>query len=154
MLNFNITKTLFEETVTYEISGYIDEKAIFPLITLKPKININLKNVTGLNSVGTRSWCQWVKQMTLPSMVFLDDCPMLFVKSFNQIVGALSANMTVNSFIVPYCSVNSDERKNKVYTRGQEIDNSGIKFFPEVKDSKGEVMELDVLNQYFNFLKK
>jgi hypothetical protein len=154
MLDFKITKTLDSEAVNYEVFGYIDEKASFPYIDLKPKIIINLKDVKGINSVGTRSWCMWVKQMTSPTLVFLEECPMLFVKSFNQVLGSLTMNMTVNSFVVPYYSEDSDERKLVVFRLGTEFNSAGQIKFPVVLDSKGKAMEPDVLDQYFSFLKK
>ncbi len=154
MINFNITTESDPAKVTYRVSGYVDEKAVFPSAQFKPKIYISLKDVVGLNSVGTRTWCDWVKQMTLPSVVYVDHCPLLFVKSFNQILGSLNANMVVDSFAVPYCSADASEQKNVFFNRGTEYDDAGNLHLPEVKDSKGEIMELDVLPQYFKFLKK
>lgn len=154
MINFNIKTESSPEHIKYTISGYIDEKALFPNVDLKPKISISLKDVVGLNSVGTRSWCDWVKQLIPPSIVYLDHCPLLFVKSFNQIVGSLNENMVVNSFIVPYCSEDGEEQKNVLFNRGIEYDDVGSLNLPEVKDLNGKTMELDVLMQYFEFLKK
>ena len=154
MISFNITTESQPDKVTYVISGYVDEKAAFPTPQMRQKIIISLKDVVGINSIGTRSWCDWVKQMTLPSVVYLDHCPLLFVKSFNQIIGSLNSNMVVNSFLVPYCSSDASEQKNIIFNRGSEYDDGGNLCMPKVLDSKGEPMELDVLNQYFKFLKR
>jgi hypothetical protein len=154
LIDFKIEQILSDDAITYTLSGYIDEKSVFPLANKKPKIFINLTDVKGLNSVGTRSWCLWVKQMPPPSVVYLEECPLLFVKSFNQVSGCLTPNMVVNSFVVPYYSESNNERKRVVFMKDVEFDKNGTIKFPQIVDSQGNEMIPDVLDQYFNFLKR
>lgn len=136
-----------------KISGPVNEFAEFKKVTLSPVVRIDLGASTGLNSVGTRNWCLWIRSFTPPSVVLLENCPMIFVKAFNQVSGALPSNAHVTSFIVPYVSDPTGERNNFLFVKDQHFKESGELNPPTLTDSKGLPMEMDVIPQsYFSFL--
>lgn len=141
-----------EAMISYEIHGYVDENVKFPPMKFAPTIRISLEKVTGLNSVGTREWCGWISQIGPPTLIRVEFCPLIFVKCFNSVKGALAENMQIMSFYVPFFSEELGERKNVLLVRGVNFHNDADLKFPEVIDSKGKPMEMDVLSDYFRFL--
>ncbi len=147
-------KTWFEDGTTFiEISGSIDEQARFTDVKLNGKVVINLEGVKFLNSVGTRSWCLWVQRFRPPIEVSLIRCPVIMVKSFPLVKNFLTSCCTVESFFVPYYSESTGERKDFLAIRGTHFEHSNVQL-PELKDSKGNEMELDIIPEiYLSFLK-
>lgn len=72
-----------------------------------------------------------------------------------MVQGFLPTNGKVASFYVPFYSDESGEDKSVLFTQGKEYTDSGLGALPEVKDSAGKPMEMDVVEaKYFKFLKK
>lgn len=137
-----------------EISGFVNETAKFPAVNVTPILRISLREVKGLNSVGTRAWCDFLATLKSASEVWLDQCPVLFVKAFNQVKGAILPNCIVQSLVVPYYSDASGEGTDVLYVLDQDFRKGGSFNIKSVMDSKGQPMEPDVvLNTYFGFLK-
>lgn len=135
-----------------EISGALNEHAELPDLRMNLPIHINLKNLTMLNSLGTKTWVTWARRFRPPIAIHLEQCPPVFVKSFSMVKGFLTEVMHVDSFFVPFYSQATGERQDFLVVRGQHFDKGAIKV-PELKDSKGNVMEADVSGNYFSFLK-
>ncbi len=152
-MDFKCVKDVSPQLTTLQISGYVNEHAKFPGIDAAPRIKIDLRGVTGLNSIGTRSWLVWVKNGLPDVPVSVVNAPTLFVKMFGEVQGTLSPKIKVDSFLVPYYSDETGERRDIVFERGRQFDDQGSVSAPEVKDSAGHKMELDVLPNFFNFLK-
>lgn len=152
--SFEFKEESSQNSVKLILIGYLNENAILPEVKKSSNLTINLSNVKYLNSVGTRAWCIWIKKIPLTTNVILEECPMLFVNAFNYVSGFLPKNATVNSFHVPYISQDTEESKLVLYKRGEHYDGLGRVSHRSVIDSKGKPMELDVLNNYFSFLKK
>jgi hypothetical protein len=136
------------------VTGYVNEEANFAPVKITPIMRISLKDVDGLNSIGTRSWCRWMQAMSGCTEVWLEYCPVLFVKAFNQVMGSLLPNTIVQSFYVPYYSDETDEAQEVLYENGKDFNLNGSFKLKEIKDSKGKPMEPDVvLEPYLAFLK-
>ena len=137
-----------------EISGYINESAIFTDVAQFATIRVSLGGVVGLNSPGTRNWCRWLKLIAPPTQVLLEKCPAIFVKAFSQVSGSLTENSKVMSFYVPFYSEKCGERTDILFVRDQHFGANGITEMPKVVDSKNNLMELDVTPEsYFLFLR-
>lgn len=137
-------------------AGEVREDSAMPeLEESGEKIIVNLDQVTGLNSVGTRLWCRWVADASNKyGEVLIEEAPMLFVKAFSQIQGALNKKCKVNSLKVPYYADSSGETKNVTVKLGEHYFPDRPLALPEIKDSTGETMEVDVIEDaYFAFLK-
>ena len=154
---FKIEEEVSGKSTKLIFSGNLNEHAVLSV----PKhcdqlsiISINLRDVSYINSVGTRSWCVWIKKIPSTTQIIFEECPMLFVKAFSYVSGFLPNHAIVNSFYVPYVSEDSEESKIVLYRRGEHYDESGQLKVVSVLDSSGKAMELDVLNKYFAFLKR
>lgn len=148
-------KSWIDGATTYvDITGAINEYAQFGDVRAADKININLSGVTALNSVGTRAWCLWIQRFRAPTEVDLEGCPAIMVKSFVSVKGFLTDRCVVRSFVIPFFSDVTGESRDFVAIRGSHYDAKGRLNLPELKDSLGNVMEMDVVpEQYLSFLK-
>lgn len=155
MERFSIQKNMVRTTANFVVSGNIDENSKFPSLQDMGKpteVQIDLQRVTGLNSVGIRSWCQWIETIgNIPIVV--ENVPALVIKAFNVVLGACPPNMQVTSFYVPYFA-QGPGRKDMLYVRGNHFTTHGeIKAPATMRD--GEITyEIDVLPNYFKFLKQ
>lgn len=138
--------------VTYHLSGSFDESAVLPPILLAPTIIICLREVERLNSVGTRTWCEWIREVPADVKIYVENCPFTFINAFNDVFGSHPRNLQVRSFFVPFVSEATGERKDILFTRGQDFDSQSVKAPPTVLDSLNRRMEMDVLPGYFGFL--
>lgn len=155
MLTYKFDKSDFGALKIF-LTGELREDSLLPELTeASGKFIINLDLVTGLNSVGTRLWCRWIADASSKYQeVVIEEAPMLFVKAFGQIQGAITKNCKVASLKVPYYSDSTGENKNVTLNLGEHYSYEGTFNFPEVKDSVGQVMEIDVVEDaYFSFLK-
>lgn len=138
------------------LTGELREDSLLPELPDKGnKIVVNLDLVTGLNSVGTRLWCRWIGEaQNRFGEIIIEEAPMLFVKAFGQIQGALTKNCKVASLKVPFYSDSLGENKNVTIKLGEHYSYDGPFKMPEVKDSLGQPMEIDVIEDaYFSFLR-
>src|SRR6185312_11256922 len=87
-----------------QISGPIDETAVFPELRSEGRINVDLSQVTRINSVGIRSWCLWIQRFRSPADIVLIGCPVFMVTNFTAIKGFLSRRCRVFSFEIPFYS--------------------------------------------------
>jgi hypothetical protein len=139
-----------------EFIGPINETAALPPIDPSVKsVYVNLEQVKVINSIGTRTWCNWTRSI-LPSInIYLENCPILIVKSFALIRDFLTPNMVVMSFYVPYYADGSDERKMVLIVKDTHFTSSGELKLPIVCDTKGNKMKPEVMSEaYFAFLKR
>lgn len=138
----------------YSFTGFFDEFAKLPTLEPSPfEIEICLRNITGLNSLGTKLWCQWVREIPPNSKVKLTNCPVSFIKCFNQVNGSLSQNVRVESFYVPYFSEKTGERTDSLFSRGVQFKNRQVDLSAIVLDTQMNEMELDVFPDFFDFIK-
>lgn len=156
MAGFQFSESNLGSVTQLKFIGPIDEGAVFPKVQSNVRtLVIQMGEVTRLNSHGTRQWALWAKTIPAAAEVSLEECPVIFVKSFALIKGVLLPNMSVNSFYVPYFSDETGERKNVLVRRGVDFFDDGRINLPVHKDSKGGFMEVDALQPgYFAFLKK
>ncbi len=137
------------------MSGVIDEDADFNPHSLAgaPAIQLQLGAVKSINSCGIREWIKWMGTAGAASVQYFE-CPKIIVDQINMVQGFLPASGKVMSFYVPFYSDESGEEKSVLFTMGKEYSETGLQAAPEVKDSQGQAMEMDVVEaKYFKFLK-
>ncbi|RYZ93304.1 MAG: hypothetical protein EOP06_01415 [Proteobacteria bacterium] len=152
MLNFSYESKDQDRVLKFEFKGLLDEHAKLPVLNTGHVVEICLRNVTGLNSTGTRLWCQWVRAVPSNVHVRLLNCPAVFIKCFNQVHGSLAPNIRVQSFYVPFYSDKTGERVDTLYTYGVHFGVPGKKAENVIFDSQMNEMELDVFPDFFDFL--
>ncbi len=138
------------------LSGYLNEIASLPAMKKEPHLTVDLDAVVGLNSIGTRKWCQWIAECnSLYEKITIENCPVIFVKTFNQIAGSLSERCSVSSVKIPFYSDAIDERKIVTLHLGKDYSFDGLFQIPQIKDSTGNAMEIDIITEnFFDFMKK
>jgi hypothetical protein len=150
---FQLKRTQDAGVTHLTLSGPIDESAKLPSLAEGEEAVVDLAGVSRLNSTGTRSWCMWMQAIPASAKIVFTNCPVIMVKNFVDIRGFLKPNCRVDSFAVPYYSVDTDERLDFILKRGEHFDSGGSLKLPSPKDSRGNEMELDVTsNKYFQFL--
>lgn len=154
MREFNIVLSGDRKKPFYRLSGTFDETAVLPKIDLAPVIVVCLRNVVRLNSLGTRTWCDWVREVPASVQIHVENCPFTFVNAFNDVFGSHPRNLVVQSFFVPFVSEATGERRDILFQRGDHFDDDGNVRPPRVLDSLQRPMEMDVLPDYFGFLKR
>lgn len=137
--------------------GNIDEDAILGNVGFDgaEQITLDLDKVTAINSCGIREWIKWLKTAPPGAKVIYRNCPKIIVDQINMVAGFLPDSGTVESFYVPYFNENSGNEKMVLFRKGMEFKDGQLKPPSEVKDTGGEVMEMDVIEaKYFKFIKK
>lgn len=157
MGEFQFSKNKQGETLTVQIKGHIDEDAILSNIDYEgaSQVNLDLQDVTAINSCGIREWIKWVKSAPNGCKIVYKNCPKIIVDQINMVAGFLPDNGVVESFYVPYYNEDSGNEKMILFKSGAEF--KGGEIFPPaaVKDESGQEMEMDVIEaKYFKFLKK
>ena len=87
------------------LTGYVDENADFSGLNPKPSVQlvIDLAGVEHLNSLGLRTWVNWVKKLDqYPGGIFLRRCPNVVVHQMNILEGFIPLNAVVESLEVPF----------------------------------------------------
>ena len=154
MEKFSYKEEATSQCPTFYFNGFLTEVAQLPdLNKYNNEVKFVLKDVTGINSVGTRGWVQWLKKSISVKKIYLEEAPPLFIKMFNQVEGAIDQKIIVKSFLVPYFSEVTGENANALLRQGENYGSGHPLQFPELRDSKGNSMEPDVLDDYFGFLK-
>lgn len=143
-----------ENTTSYELSGYFNELSTVPTPEKTPLILLFLDELVGINSIGTTIWCKWVAEMRYAQAVYLERCPFSLIRCFNQVSGALHENMHVLSIKVPFFSERTGEILEVTLKKGEHFDSSGARALPDIFDSMGSKMVLDVPPDFFHFARK
>ncbi|HMN67647.1 MAG TPA: hypothetical protein PKC28_03830 [Bdellovibrionales bacterium] len=151
-MKFQCHETVTGDLVQYKFEGYIDESAVFPKSRPAAKVEIDLGGVKGINSVGTRTWCEWLGKIRPPAAVTLDKCPVIFVKNMGNVLGMVTPNTKVQSFYVPFVN-KTGKRKDVLVTRDQ-VSPEGEVLVKGINDEQGGPMQPDVFKAYFGFLRR
>lgn len=156
----NLSFSVADKTTTIVIRGSLNEySSALDGVEINPKfdLNLDLKELVGINSLGTRNFHKWIHSIECQRLR-LFHCPSVFVNQMNMVDGFLPLKAEIESFFVPYFSERTSEETNVLFTKFLEYRqvNGSIKIsYPEVRDSKGEAMVLDTLeDKYFRFLEK
>ncbi|WP_295901134.1 hypothetical protein [uncultured Bdellovibrio sp.] len=121
-------------------------------------LNIDLKDLKSINSLGIRNFHAWIHRIQCQRLR-LFYCPRPFINQMNLVEGFLPDKAEIESFFVPYYSERTGEDAMVLYTKYLEYkksdDGKVVLSFPEMQDSEGNKMELDIFkDQYFRFLDK
>ncbi|CAE80487.1 hypothetical protein AB1A81_12370 [Bdellovibrio bacteriovorus] len=135
-----------------------DEKALAELsIPATLDLHLHLEQLRGINSLGVRAFVNWSSKLKNPK-IMIHDAPKAFVDQINMVDGFLPAQARMRSFYVPYYSEATGEETQVQFTIGINFylyEGQWKFFFPEVHDSRGNLMSVDVQpERYFRFLNK
>lgn len=141
------------------MSGKLNEHADLEMITVPQAdaVEIDLSELILINSMGIRNLRDWLLAIKAPVLTF-SYCPRVFIDQVNMVLDFIPKHSKILSFYVPYYGDSSGEDKAILFTRGEQFtvtgDSTNISW-PQVFDSKGKEMDVDVVgDRYFGFLKK
>lgn len=142
------------------LSGLLesDEKTLLDLqIPDDLELHLHLEKLRGINSLGVRAFVIWSSKLKNPK-ILIHDAPKSFVDQINMVDGFLPPQARMRSFFVPYYSEATGEESQALFAIGINfyLYEDQWKFsFPEIHDSRGNLMSLDVQpERYFRFLNK
>jgi len=133
------------------LQGQIDEDTSFEgLNEVAAPLVFNFKNLTGISSIGIRSWVNFLKELG-DKQIFYEECSPLIVRQMNMVPSFLG-NAKVLSVFVPYVCENCEKEK-LVLAKEDQFGNNVTESYPCDSCKQGE-MELDGHpQQYFAFAK-
>ncbi len=146
------------EQLLIRMSGAINEVADFSPVKFakRPKVEIDLEELTMLNSVGLRSFGLWAAGLGNDVIEF-SHCPKFFIDQVNMIAGLIPRHARIVSFYVPYFSDELNVERMVLYRKGLEFEKANEKVafhHPEILGDKGEPFVMDIIpEKYFAFLK-
>jgi hypothetical protein len=120
MFSFRVESTP-REHVIYLI-GEIDENADFKPIPVPKlgKLVLDLGEIRHLNSLGLRTWVQWVQKMNHLSGIYLRHCSNVVVHQMNILEGFLPLGAIVESFEIPFYCSSCDTQSVVMVERGRD----------------------------------
>lgn len=162
MKSLEISMTSGPDGKTILFKGVVDEYADFSKLDVSgdSRLVFDLGGVRLINSLGIRSWTNWLKSLGRRAIVFRR-CSKPIVDQMNILEGFVPLLAIVESFFVPYHCGNCDNVSQLLFK-------SGVEFTPGTADQPERVsapekvicekcrgpMELDVIEpRYFRFLK-
>ena len=119
-------------------------------------LEIYLSENVNFNSYGIKDWINWLKPFSNKDgiCIQLHHCPSTVVYLINIMIDFLPKNGELISFYVPYYSQETDETQNILFKKGHQFLEDKL-IEPEVKDSAGNLMEMDIVpSTFFKFLNR
>jgi hypothetical protein len=106
------------------------------------------------SSAGIVDWMRFYKSFgEIPFYFF--DCSYSVMSYASLFPSFFPKNSIIQSFYLPYYDSENDSTKNVLINRGKDFDDNGIIRLPQVKNDKGQLLEVDVTpEKYFKILKK
>ena len=131
--------------------GALNEDAKIPPQNFKDvsEIQVNLEKMTQINSVGIRSWIQFINTIPISAKVILNHVPRILILQANAVAGFFPKNSEIASYEVPYFC----EYCNKTFSSfSSEKDSDKVAETTKCPKCKTD-SELDVIKpNYFKFL--
>lgn len=116
------------------------------------KVFINLAGLRSINSLGIREWSQFIHALSRQTLVFLEECSVVFVDQAN-IVPQITAQCSVTSFYAPYFCPSCNAEINCKLNFATHKKRLGERRAPQLIHSCGTELEFDALEEsFFGFL--
>ncbi len=105
------------------VSGTINEETVFPnLEKYKVKtINLDLKTLENINSLGIRDWVNWLEPLSLKFEINILNCSKRLIHQFNVVTGFLPTNARITSFYVPFFCEKCEFEDDFLFQLGSEV---------------------------------
>lgn len=145
--------------IVLSLSGHLDEFVELPEIEVSGKgtIKLDLEKVQSVNSMGIRSWLEWIKNFEGKAHFIFSKAPKCFVMQMNMVEGFLPKGSMVESFYVPFYCETCDNEVNLLVNVATDIlwgDEISLKIDKKKVCKQDCDIEIDVNEvKYFKFLK-
>lgn len=86
------------------LHGPLDEHMRLPEVPsyIEGRLEVDLQNLESINSVGCRTWIQWIQNVKTSEGIELYNCPPQFIVQASILFGAVPEGVSIRSFYVPY----------------------------------------------------
>lgn len=102
-MNFSVKSEVVNGQQVHKLTGSIDEDVTD--ITIQPvagkDLYLDLEGVSMINSIGIRTWCQWIQTLPQTNTIYLRNVPKVMVAQINAVKGFLTPNVQVQSVYLP-----------------------------------------------------
>lgn len=117
-------------------------------------IDVHFTESIRFSSAGIIDWMRFYKSLGDVPFYFYE-CSYGVMSYANLFPTFFPKNSSIESFFIPYYDQEGDQSRNVLVIRGKDYDNNGILRLPQVKNEKGDLLEVDVSpEKYFKILKK
>lgn len=149
----NVALTKLESETVMEVSGWLDGHAVLPDLGLVPgRLIIDLFELTFMNSLGIRTWVNWIKTVRAEKGITIKRCSPPFVKQLSILHSFIPFDVTVESICVPYYCEECDREEVRLIQVGAGFDTLPAEIICII--CHGE-MSMDVVKEtYFKFWDK
>lgn len=159
MKEFKTENSKSGDTLKVSFSGEISMQTDLPRLKLEgiSEVNLDVGEVTYINSAGVRKWMIWTRELTkISSLKFtLSRIPGVLVKQMSTIENFVPTTSQILSLYVPYYCENCDTNSEKLLERGKHFgagitSETTVKAMQDMKCPKcGKPMEIDAVpDQY------
>jgi hypothetical protein len=157
MKSFKMEKDIKDRALTLRLGGSIDEEMSLNDMDIDQykTVFIDVGQIEFINSVGSREWVKWMKDLNTDIKLRFLNCPKIFIDQANMIEGFVPQHATIDSFSVPYFCEGCE---NLTFNTYQTTEIQGkVDRIPEFVDCEhcGKKAEIDVVpSTFFKFLRK
>jgi hypothetical protein len=153
MSTLKVSTTKQGQDVRVALDGCMDENCVLPIFKdeIQGKLIIDLEKLTMVNSLGSRRWQKWIKDVRAQGGISLVRCSTPFVAQVNVLQGFVPPAVKIESFLVPYLCTKCAHEEHLLFTVGKDTSVTDERICPTC----GGTSKLDVhKSHYFNFLDK
>jgi hypothetical protein len=134
------------------INGPLDETVSLPAMTKCETLVIDFDGLTIFNSAGVRTWLIWSREKRGYGNLVLENCRAGFIRQASYVENLIPDFARVKSFYVTFFNPKTEEQVQAKLEWGKDFDQNKLSL-PSPKSAKGDPLELDVDDSYFDFLK-
>ncbi len=141
------------DVAVFRVSGHLGGDADFSPILTQPRdtLVLDLERVGRISSMGIREWILFVNSLAAPKRLYLDRCPISFVKQVNMIHNLLGP-AEMRSLYLPYYCESCDDWSQRL-DQVEDLRARGLPPAPRC-ETCGGALEFDALEDWFlGFLK-
>lgn len=153
---FKISETAGNTQIHF--SGSLDENSKLPdnADTFHGNLILNMADVNQINSMGCRTWVNWIKSLKAEGQIRLAECSAPVIGQANILIGFLPGHVKVDSFFVPYSCPMCNGVQLKLYNTKDAFVNGQVTVKEKIPCAKcGGSQSFDMMPQkYFTFLRR
>lgn len=127
MSQFSFQKTKENGRTVFSFSGPIDEHTVFPDVEVngESQLTIDLNDVTYINSIGIKSWIQWIVPLGDAGSLELRRCPKSIIFQANMVKNFLPNKAQVSSFYLPLFCEGCDKEDSVLLSTASDLKKEG-----------------------------
>ncbi len=128
MMPFQFSQSKSGDILDFTIQGHINDESQFPNVDLSgvTKVNINVENVSFINSGGVRKWMVWGREIGLDKGaldVTYIHLPTVLSKQVVSIDGFIASAAKLKSLVIPFYCEECEHAFKGIFEKGSTLNN-------------------------------